>query len=134
MRKVISLIAVLIITSCATVFSQNVDVSGTIRSLALDSWMVLNNSNHAPVNILSVVSYPTYIRVYYTFTARKVHFLIATTDDTFAGSGYFIGASVGLSYSNIFIYKMVGGVMTIVNPQMISSGGGNIWIHGEFEK
>lgn len=126
-------IAVLLVFASCMVDAENISVSGTIRSTSLDNWTVLNNSEHEPTNILSVKSFPGYVRINYTFTASKVHYLIATPDETFAGRGYIIGASVGLSYSNIYIYKYINGVVTLIDPQTIASSGGNIWIVGEFE-
>ena len=60
---------------------------------------------HTSLNVLSISTGTTYVRVNYNFTAKNVVSFVACPDDTFIKGGYQFGSDVGLSFTNINITK-----------------------------
>jgi len=77
-------------------------VAGVLRNTGT-GWDWINNSGHTPVGFGAVSVVGNAIRVNYTFTANKVVSLVVCPDETFALQGLSCGASVGTTYSDIFL-------------------------------
>jgi len=107
------------------------EVAGTIRWVSSTSWAALDDAGHTPVGIDSVAVLPDRVRVYYDFTATKVHALHVTPDEAFTSASVRCGASVGLLYADVFCY--MPGSTTPVDPALLTKPGGNIWISGTFQ-
>lgn len=77
-------------------------------------WFAISDSEHSPLNILSVTNDTNDVIITYDFTAKKVLSLVAVPDETFNTEGYSFGASVGKTMSKINIFrhsKSVGGLI-----------------------
>lgn len=108
-------------------------VLGTIRYIDATTWGVVNTNNHSPTGIASVQYFTDRLRVNYSFTASNVGSLIFCPDETIAAvAGIRMGASVGLTYADVYIYTTAGG-STPINPNTLSNVSGNIWVIGEHE-
>jgi hypothetical protein len=121
-------------TTCATETTSPVDsmamVSGTIRWVSSTQWIVLDDAGHTPTGISSVTLLPDRVRVNYNFTATKVSSLQVTPDEAFSSASVRVGASVGLTYADIYFY--MGTSQTPVNPALLSKSGANVWLTGFF--
>lgn len=106
------------------------DVAGTIRWTSPTTWAVLTDAGHAPVGLDRVDVLPDRLRVHYTFTADKVHALQVSPDEQFTSASVRCGASVGLSYADVFCY--MPGSSTPVDPALLTKPGGNLWVSGTF--
>ena len=85
-------------------------IAGAIRNTGT-GWVLINDDNHTPLNIESVVGGTSVIRINYAFEASKVISFIIASDETYAGV-YDVGASVGKEYADIDIYaksRSIGG-------------------------
>lgn len=96
---------------------------GVLRpTIAVDdsvTWAWLDNSDHTPIHVGAVTISNNDIRVNYDTTYSQVLTFIATTDETLAQNGIFVGATVGLSYADISmskIYQINGYVYANTNP------------------
>jgi hypothetical protein len=79
-------------------------LAGAIRNTG-SGWAFISDSEHVPINFKSVSADSTRIKVDYAFTSNYVGSLIATTDETLASMGIYVGSSVGLALSYIYMYK-----------------------------
>jgi hypothetical protein len=91
-------------------------------------WALVTGA-HKPLNVRSVTNDNTRITVTYNFTAKYVITSAVTVDETMAAEGYTVGASVGLGYTYIYIYKDGA----LVNPNDYANASGNIWVYGLYE-
>lgn len=105
-------------------------VSGTIRWVDRTSWIVLDDAGHTPTGISHVELRADRVRVHYTFDSASVGSLQVTPDESFSSAGVRTGASVGLSFADVFFY--MGTSATPVNPSLLSKSGANVWITGLF--
>ena len=106
-------------------------VSGTIRWQSPTTWAPIHDAGHEPVGIKDVQVLRDRLRVRYDFTAAKVVELQVTPDESFTAANVRCGASVGLSYTDVFCY--MPGKSTPVDPSLLTRKGGNIWLSGEFD-
>lgn len=67
-------------------------------------WQQIGNA-HKSLNVASVSQDGNRIIINYSFTAKNVVSLVVTPDEDFASIGYELGNSVGLSYTNIYIFN-----------------------------
>lgn len=93
-----------------------------IRQDGAGNWAAINDSVHAPLNVLSITQDATQIRVNYAFTAAKIKTFIVTVDDVLNKLPYVFGGDVGTSYANILIGQYV--VQDPVSG-LVLSGAGN---------
>lgn len=107
------------------------ELHGTIRWVNSTTWTVLNDAGHKPVGISSVQLFADRVRVHHTFTANKVRSFQATSDEAFASADVRVGASVGLTYTDIYFYMPSYG-STPVPPSLLSKAGANVWLTGFF--
>ncbi|MEV8029283.1 hypothetical protein [Cellulosimicrobium funkei] len=106
-------------------------IAGTIRWQSPTSWATVHDTGHEPEGIREVQVLRDRVRVHYTFTASKVAALQVTPDESLTAADVRCGASVGLSYSDIFCY--LSGQTSPVNPALLTRKGGNIWLAGTFD-
>ena len=112
---------------------DQVEVAGTIRRVDENGWFVLNDKNHAPINIDKIEVVGKNILIHYTFTASTIHSFIVTPDETLASRGFFVGAAVHRDYAAITLSRVKkNGIVELVDPAVIRYKYGNIWIHGLF--
>lgn len=102
------------------------EIFGTIRNSG-GGWVVINDTDHKPENIASVADMGSFVRLTYGKTASKVGTLVITPDEVYAQSGRAAGASVGLSYADIYFSE--NGVAK--TPAQVASTWGNFWIYGK---
>lgn len=106
-------------------------LGGSIRYLNASSWATIDDAGHTPIGIGGVqIVASDRVRVSYTQEAEKVVTFSVTVDEAFAAAGVRCGASVGLTYADIFFY--MGTSQTPVNPGLLSRAGANVWLHGLF--
>ena len=104
---------------------QLVNIAGALRNTGT-GWVLLNNSGHMPEHLSSVEDADTALKVNFDQTFYRVGSIIIAPDETFAPL-YTAGASVGLSYFNLFMYDRNG---SIVPPANLISPNGNWWVDG----
>lgn len=86
-------------------------ISGALRTSG-GVWGTIEDAAHTSTNIDSLsLNGSLSLRLNYGFSAEKVSSLIVTPDETYANAGYDFGASVGLTYADIYakVNKRVGG-------------------------
>ena len=95
-------------------------ISGAIRN-AGSGWSLINDGGHEPLNITGVsvqsVGGNSVLKIEHDVDATKIITLMVGCDETFA-SLYDIGASVGLDYSYLYVYRKAhtfGGMVQVVN-------------------
>lgn len=106
-------------------------ISGTIRWASPSTWTTVHDAGHEPVGIESIQVLRDRLRVHYTFDAAKVGSVQVTPDEQFTAANVRCGASVGLSYADVFCY--MPGSSTPVDPGRLTRKGGNIWVSGLFD-
>ncbi len=111
---------------------KTVKVAGVIRCIDEKGWFVINDGGHTPVNINRIEVKNGLILVYYTFSASTIHSFIVSPDETFAGAGYFVGASVNRDRASIAVSRIINGKVVPVDASTIRSKLGNFWIYGLF--
>lgn len=99
------------------------DVCGILAGAADGNWTLLNDSGHEPINVASVSQSATYIRVYYKTNFSQVVTAFFSVDNVLLDVEYHAGGSVGLSYSDIYLYS----TGTIQNPNTITSTSANVF-------
>lgn len=107
-------------------------VACVIRRAGGQPWSAIDDGGHTPVGIRSIVETENAVRVYYDFTAGTIYSFSASVDETMAALGYSVGASVGLEYADVYIYRIESGIVVPVDPRTIDESRGNIWIFGYF--
>ena len=130
----ISLVAVLVIIVLMYGYEEKMVVAGTLRSSGNQGWYVISDKAHVPLNISRVEVKNGAICVYYAFTASRTHTFIVTPDETFAGAGIFVGASVSKNRAAISLSRVIDGKVVRIDPSKIESDWGNFWIYGLFTK
>lgn len=105
---------------------NEVSVMGTIRWTSSTSWVALTDAGHQPQGIASVQVLPSRVRVYYETAVSKVGVCSVTPDEGFAATNVRVGASVGLSYLDVFFYQ--GTSSTPLSPATLSKRGANVWV------
>lgn len=98
-------------------------ISGAIRCENGD-YTTINDSAHESYGIKWVTEYPTYIRITYDVAQATVGSMQITSDETYAAYKVVPGASVGLTYADVKIYK--DGVL--VNPADVCYPYSNFWV------
>ena len=109
----------------AAVSTSYTSVAAILRNTGT-GWTILSNTTHQPMHITSVTDMGAYLRVHFDQTFTKVASVTVSPDETFAGK-YDAGASVGLSYMNVYLTDHDG---TPVTPATLTSPSGNFWITG----
>ena len=107
---------------------QLVPIAAVLRNTGT-GWAVLNTSTHQPERVASVdpvLPTDVCLKVNFTETFGKVASVGVFADETFSGF-YVAGASVGLSYMNVFIRRWDG---VDVLPYDLVSTTGNFWVTG----
>jgi len=124
-------------TAAATTASDVLVTEGGTR-LALIScalrntgagWAVIADSGHQPSGCGAVVTHADHLELQHDVGAVRVSSLAVTVDETYARSGLRVGASVGFTLSNIYLYTGAAG-SPAVNPATISASNGNLWVQG----
>ena len=90
-------------------------IYGVVRNIG-GSWSIINDSEHEPSSNFNSVT--TLSSAYYNFrlnynAVSEVGALLAVTDEAYASRGLFVGSSVGLSFTNVAIYKK--GISAVIN-------------------
>lgn len=93
-------------------------------------WYIISDTDHKPLGVSTVDTNSDHIRVHYDFTANDVHTLVAAPDETYILSDVQVGASIGLSYANIY-FKRVG-TTGWLDPTTLTETYGNINVIGLF--
>jgi hypothetical protein len=106
-------------------------VSGTIRWVDPTTWEAITDAGHEPTGIASVELMANRVRIHHDFTATKVSSVQVTPDEAFASVAVRTGASVGLTYTDVFFYLPATG-STPVNPALLTKAGANVWVTGIF--
>ena len=132
MKKNIMFLFIMFCLIYSSLYSSEFEVAGTIRNKG-NGWEIIANSEHKPLNLYSVSCDTLRIKITYTQIASQVITLLLSPDETFSRRGYLAGASVGLSFSYIYIYQIVNGDIVLVDPSTVMSSSGNFWIYGKFE-
>lgn len=94
-------------------------------------WHIINDTGHAPVGITAVITKPTYLEIHHAVGAIRVATSWVSVDETYAAKGLWVGASVGLALTRIFLYTGCpcgSGSSTPVNPATIDEPSGNLWV------
>lgn len=104
-------------------------ISGTMRWVSPTEWATICDDGHEPTGIARVERRADRVRVHYDFTASKVGSLQVTPDEQFASASVRVGASVGLSYADVFFY-MSG--TAPVDPALLTKKSANVWLTGHF--
>tara|TARA_R110002050_G_scaffold81185_1_gene173559 strand:+ start:118 stop:882 length:765 start_codon:yes stop_codon:yes gene_type:complete len=68
------------------------------------TWSLLNDASHTFFNLTSATTVSDRLRINYP-TVGKVISMIVTPDETYAQNGISMGASVGLSFANVIMYR-----------------------------
>lgn len=103
-------------------------VAGVIQNNGAGIWQLIPGA-HSSINIASVSADSSKIRVTYTFTATAVCTFQATADDDFIVADYATGASVGVSFADVYIAHSG----SASNPTTTNVTGAAIWLFGIFE-
>jgi hypothetical protein len=91
-------------------------------------WYVLNDSEHRPIGVETVLQDPNGLTLVFDFVADTINTFLVGPDETFAKAGYSGGASVGMGSAYIqFGQNGVGR-----GPSEIVSASGNFWVYGLF--
>lgn len=101
-----ALLALLLWFVALPVFAAQSHLAGVMRQDSAGShWYLIDTPGHTPVNIayLSEES-DGKLRVWYLVPASEVDAVSVTVDETYAQAGVTVGASVGLSYTDLSIY------------------------------
>ncbi|MBZ2197278.1 hypothetical protein [Occultella gossypii] len=85
-------------------------VSCALRNPGGTTWGVISDATHTSTGVASVETMADRVRVHYDFTGLRVSSLQATTDETITEHGITAGASVGVSYADIYLYRAGEGI------------------------
>lgn len=109
-------------------------VACVLRWVSATTWEFLNDAGHAPTGVASVVrmTSPFRLRVNFDFTATKVGTFTTTSDDAFAKADLRVGPSVGTTFADLHFFLGASGTAE-VDPGLLTTAGGNIWVYGLFE-
>lgn len=110
-----------------------VHVAGALRIFEDHKWNFIRDNLHEPINSKSVEVIDDHIRVNFTFTANKIGTLLVNVDEQYASLGMICGASIDLSYANIYCYVLNNGHMEKIRPEKMYMPGSNLFYSGDFE-
>ncbi|WP_381801235.1 hypothetical protein [Streptomyces niveus] len=98
-------------------------------------WALINDSGHRPSGVTAVTMHPDHLEITHSVGALRVSSLQVSVDETFAGQGLRVGASVGLALSRIYLYTgcPCDGPAAPVDPVTIVASSGNLWVTGLLE-
>jgi len=105
-------------------------VGGSVRWVSKASWGFVDNASHTPYGVSRVEVRADRVRIHFPFAASQVRDFSATVDEAFASSGVRVGASVNLSYADVFFY--MGTSTKAVDPRKLSKANANVWFSGSF--
>ncbi len=84
--------------------NSKLQIYGGVCINTAGTWSLLNDASHTFLNFTSATTTSNRLRVNYP-TVGKVISFICTPDETYAANGISVGASVGLSFSNLYLYR-----------------------------
>tara|TARA_R110000822_G_scaffold46670_3_gene124189 strand:- start:7065 stop:7853 length:789 start_codon:yes stop_codon:yes gene_type:complete len=84
--------------------NSKLEIYGGVCVNTAGVWSLLNDASHTFLNFTSATTASNRLRVNYP-TVGKVISFICTPDETYAANGISVGASVGLSFSNLYLYR-----------------------------
>ena len=94
------------------------------------SWGLIDNTTHTPYGVSRVEVRKDRVRIHFAFKASQVRDFTVGVDEGYASANVRVGASVGLSYTDVFFY--MGSSSKPVNPAQLSRAGANVWFSGSF--
>lgn len=100
-----------------------VHASGTVRC-ADGQWAPIADAGHEPFGIQKVEALSDRVRVWYAEPMTQVRVGLVQVDDTYTRDGYAAGASVGLSYTDLWFARYGKPVGT--SPLCLK--GSNVWL------
>ncbi|WP_060920999.1 hypothetical protein [Microbacterium paraoxydans] len=106
------------------------EIGGTIRWANRYQWALVDDRAHASYGTSHVLVLKDRVRIFYEFGAAEVRDFSVTVDDEFASADVRVGASVGLTYADVFFF--MGNSKKRVNPSLLSKKGANVWYSGSF--
>jgi hypothetical protein len=106
------------------------EIGGTIRWANRYQWALVDDRAHTPYGTSHVLVLKDRVRIFYEFGAAEVRDFSVTVDDEFASADVRVGASVGLTYADVFFF--MGNSKKRVNPSLLSKKGANVWYSGSF--
>lgn len=116
--------------SCSREADSKFIVAGALRNSG-SGWTVIDDADHAPINLRSASHSTTEIRIFYGRRASAVHSLIVGVDETLATRrGLVCGASAGLESAKI--QCSARGDPAVVDPNALTDAWGNLWVYGVF--
>lgn len=124
---------VLLILVCGAVYSlthgftQNEIVAGVLRNNG-SGWAILNDANHKPLGLEGIRCEGRFLEISFDFEASEIHSLIVVPDETLAGLGVIVGASV--QKDKAVIMASING--EYINLEHFESKWGNFWVYGLF--
>lgn len=85
-------------------------VAGTIRnSGSPDYWQPINDAGHEPCNVDSVNTTTSAIEINFgSLNATKILTFVVSPDETLAGAGFTVGASVALNKATLYLRRTTG--------------------------
>lgn len=92
-------------------------------------WAILDNAGHRPSNCTGLITHDDHLELRHPVGAVKVSSIAVTVDETYAGTGLRVGASVGLGLSRIYLYEGLAGLPP-VDPATVHEPSGNLWVQG----
>ena len=84
--------------------NSKLQIYGGVCVNTAGTWALLNDASQPFLNFTSATTSSNRLRVNYP-TVGKVISFICTPDETYAQNGISVGASVGLSFSNLYLYR-----------------------------
>lgn len=84
------------------------------------------DGNHPSQGVDHIEQTSECVKVYYNFTAQKVHYFNTDIDETFLLDDIRCGMSVGATYASIYFKKI--GQNGYLNPANVSAEWGNIQV------
>ena len=127
MRSLLLIACILVSSPAFAACVENGIVAGVLRNDG-EGWYAIDDGDHTPLNIRSVITEQNHIRITYTFEADTIYTFIATPDETLAANGVSAGASVDLSFARIFVS---GEDLSRISTRTMPNS--NIWVYGLFE-
>jgi hypothetical protein len=81
---------------------------GTIRNAGSPNWFqFINDASHRPSLFGTIETTATYIRLNYAAAATRVGSFFAMPDEQLTAAGFQFGCSVGLTYTDLFAYRIM---------------------------
>lgn len=112
--------------------TKHLFIGGVLRNVT-GTWEILTDPTHQSDNLWTVKADANAVYVTYPPTTTKVMTFQATTDETYAALGIFMGASVTPELATIkFSQVKLGGLVKPLNPLNLKTTWGNVWLSGMF--